>query len=332
VHPEPAQCDLDVPRDRDGSFAPQLGKKRQRRLAGFAAKVRALYARGLSPRELQAHREEWSGVAVAPPRLANGTAAGLDEVRTWQARPRASVEPRRYWDALCVKARQAGPGQPKAVYGALGSTVAGEHERCGLWRSARAGATFGFAVFTDLKHRGVADCCLACVEGRKGGPAAMAAVVPKPQGQRCLVPTVRPSLQDVPWKERKTVAADWRARYAAATLAEAAQALERFAERGETQYPTLRPSGLADWDRLTVLFADPPALRRVLSTTNARASLHYTLRKRLKPRGGFPNDASLVPVLSLALQNGAKRWTRPVRDWKAALHQFVMLVGERVPM
>ena len=332
VQTETAQYDIDVPRDRDGSFEPQLVKKRQRRLDGFDDKVLAWYARGLSTREMQAHLEALYGVEVSPTLISNITDAVVDEGRTWQARPLASVYPILSFDALFVKSRQEGPVQTKAVYGALGVTSEGEQELLGLWLSEREGATFWLSVFTDLKNRGVEDCWIACVDGLKGLPEAIAAVFPKTQVQLCIVHKVRNSLKYVPWKERKAVAADLRALYAAATVAEAEHALERFAERWDTKSPTISPSWLADWDRLTVLFDYPPAIRRVIYTTNAIESLNYTLRKRLKTRGVFPNDESIVKVLYLALQNVAKKWTRPIRDWKAALHQFVILFGERVPV
>jgi len=332
VQTETAQFDIEVPRDRDGSFEPQLVKKRQRRLDGFDDKVLALYARGLSTREIQDHLEELYGVEVSPTLISNVTDAVLDEVRTWQARPLASVYPILYFDALFVKSRQEGPVQTKAIYVALGITVEGEKELLGLWLSESEGAKFWLSVFTDLKNRGVEDCFIACVDGLKGLPEAIEAVFPKTQVQLCIVHKVRNSLKYVPWKDRKGVAADLRAIYAAATLAEAEHALERFAERWDAKYPTISPSWLVDWDRLTVFFDYPPAIRRVIYTTNAIESLNYTLRKRLKTRGVFPNDESIVKVLYLALQNVAKKWTRPVRDWKAALNQFVILFGERVPV
>jgi transposase-like protein len=332
VQTETAQFDIDVPRDRDGSFEPQLVKKRQRRLDGFDDKVLALYTRGLSTREMQAHLEELYGVEVSPTLISNITDAVLDEVRTWQARPLASVYPILYFDALFVKSRQEGPVQTKAVYVALGITLEGEKELLGLWLSESEGAKFWLSVFTDLKNRGVEDCFIACVDGLKGLPEAIEAVFPQTQVQLCIVHKVRNSLKYVPWKERKAVATDLRAIYGAATLAEAEHALERFAERWDPKYPTISPSWLVDWDRLTVLFDYPPAIRRVIYTTNAIESLNYTLRKRLKTRGVFPNDESIVKVLYLALQNVAKKWTRPIRDWKAALNQFVILFGERVPV
>ena len=332
VQTETAQIDNDVPPDRDGSFEPQLVKKRQRRLDGFDDKVLALYARGLSTREMQAHLEDLYGVEVSPTLISNITDAVLDEVRTWQARPLASVYPILYFDALFVKSRQEGPVQTKAVYVALGITLEGEKELLGLWLSESEGAKFWLSVFTDLKNRGVEGCFIACVDGLKGLPEAIEAVFPQTQVQLCIVHKVRNSLKYVPWKERKAVATALRAIYGAATLAEAEHALERFAERWDPKYPTISPSWLVDWDRLTVLFDYPPAIRRVIYTTNAIESLTYTLRKRLKTRGVFPNDESIVKVLYLALQNVAKKWTRPIRDWKAALNQFVSLFGERVPV
>lgn len=332
VQTETAQFAIDVPRDRDGSFEPQLIRKRQRRLDGFDDKVLALYARGLSTREIQDHLEDLYGVEVSPTLISNVTDAVLDEVRTWQARPLASVYPILYFDALFVKSRQEGPVQTKAVYVALGITMEGEKELLGLWLSESEGAKFWLSVFTELKNRGVEDCFIACVDGLQGLPEAIEAVFPKTHVQLCIVHKVRNSLKYVPWKERKTVAADLRAIYGAATLAEAEQALERFAERWDTKYPTISPSWLADWDRLTVFFDYPPAIRRVIYTTNAVESLNYTLRKRLKTRGVFPNDEALVKVLYLALHQVAKKWTRPIRDWKAALNQFVILFGERVPV
>lgn len=332
VHMETGQFDIAVPRDRNGSFEPQLVKKRQRRLEGFDDKVLSLYARGLSTREIQAHLEELYGVEVSPTLISHITDAVLDEVRTWQSRPLASVYPILYFDALFVKSRQEGPVQTKAVYLALGITLEGEKELLGLWLSESEGAKFWLSVFTELQNRGVEDCFIACVDGLKGLPEAIEAVFPKTQVQLCIVHKVRNSLKYVPWKERKAVAADLRAIYAAGTLLEAEQALERFAERWDAKYPAISPSWLADWDRLTVIFDYPPAIRRVIYTTNAIESLNYSLRQVLKGRGAFPNDESIVKLLYMGLQRVAKKWTQPIREWKAALNQFVILFGERVPM
>lgn len=256
----------------------------------------------------------------------------MDEVRAWQARPLDAVYPILYFDALFVKSRQEGAVQTNAVSLALGVTMEGEKELLGLWLSESEGARFWFSVFTDLKHRGLEDWFIACVDGLKGLPEAIEAVFPTTQVQLCIVHKVRNSLKYVPWKERKAVAADLRAIYGAATLAEAAQALERFAERWDTKYPAMSPSWLNDWDRLTVFVASPPAIRRAIYTTNAIESRNYALRKVLKGRSAFPNDEAILKVLYLGLQHVAKKWTHPIREWKTALNQFVILFGERVLM
>jgi putative transposase len=323
---------LEVPRDRNGSFAPQLVPKRQRRLEGFDDKVLSLYARGLSTRDIQGHLEELYGTEVSPTLISTITDAVLDEVRTWQARPLASVYPILYFDALFVKSRQEGPVQTTAVSLALGITMDGEKELLGLWLSESEGAKFWFSVFTELKNRGVQDCLMACVDGLQGLPEAIEAVFPHTQVQLCIVHKVRNSLRYVPWRERRAVAADLRAIYGAPTLAAAEQALERFADRWDTKYPAISPSWLADWDRLTVFFDYPPAIRRAIYTTNAIESLNYSLRKVLKGRSAFPNDESIIKVLYMGLQHVAKKWTQPIPEWKAALNQFVMLFGDRVPM
>ena len=324
--------DLVVPRDRHGSFDPQLVKKRQRRLEGFDDKVLSLYARGLSTREIQGHLEDLYGTEVSPLLISTITDAVLEEVRPWQSRPLASVYPILYFDALFVKSRQEGPVQTKAVYLALGITMDGQKELLGWWLSESEGAKFWLSVFNDRNHRGVQDCFIACVDGLKGLPEAIEAVCPKTQVQRCIVHQVRNSLRYVPWKERRAVAADLRAISGAATLAEAEQGLERFAERWDAKYPVISPSWLMDGDRLTVLCDYPPAIRRVIYTTNAIESLNYSLRKVLKGRGAFPNDEAIVKLLYMGLQHVAKKWTQPIRDWKAALNQFVILFGERVPV
>lgn len=331
VQSESGQFEIEVPRDRDGSFEPQLVRKRQRRLEGFDEKVLALYARGLSTREIQAQLEQLYGAEVSPTLISNVTASVHEEVKAWQSRPLSSVYPILYFDALVVKSREEGPVKSKSVYVALGINMEGEKELLGLWISESEGAKFWLSVFNDLKSRGVDDCFVACVDGLKGLPEAIEAVFPQAQVQLCIVHKVRGSLKYVPWKERKAVAADLRAIYAAATLGEAEQALERFSERWDEKYPAISPSWRADWHRLTVFFDYPPEVRKVIYTTNAIESLNYSLRKVLKNRGAFPNDDSIMKVLFMGLNNVAKKWTRPIRDWKAALNQFVILFGDRVP-
>ena len=332
VHTESGSIDIEVPRDRNSTFEPQLIKKRQRRLEGFDEKVLALYSRGMSTREIQSHLEDLYGVDVSPTLIFNVTDAVVDEVRTWQSRPLSEVYPILYFDALFVKSRQEGPVKNKAVYLALGVNLNGEKELLGLWIAETGGAKFWLMVFNELKNRGMRDCFVACVDGLKGLPEAIESVFPQTQVQICIIHKVRNSLKYVSYKDRRAVAKDLRAIYGAGTIEEAEMALEEFSRRWDERYPAISPSWRADWNRLTVFFDYPPGIRRVFYTTNAIESLNYTLRKVLKTRGAFPNDDSILKVLYLALNRIAKRWTMPIRNWKQALNQFVILFGDRVPL
>jgi putative transposase len=331
VQSDNGQFEVEIPRDREGSFEPQLVKKRQRRLDGFDEKVLSLYSGGLSTREIQTQLEDLYGVEVSPTLISNVTNAVLDDVKAWRSRPLESVYPVMYFDALFVKSRQDGTVKNKAVYLALGINLDGEKELLGLWMSENEGAKFWLSVFNELKSRGVADCFVACVDGLKGLPEAIEAVFPKTQVQLCIVHKVRGALRYVPWKERRTVAADLRAIYGAATLDEAEQALEAFSTRWDEKYPAISPSWRADWERLTVFFDFPPDIRRVIYTTNAIESLNYSMRKLLKNRGAFPSDEAIFKLMYLGLSRVAKRWTMPLQNWKGALNQFVIMYGDRVP-
>jgi putative transposase len=330
VQTDTGPVDLQVPRDRHGRCAPQLVPKRPRRLEGGDAQGWSLSARGLSTRELQGHLEELSGTAGSPTRLSPRTEAVLDEGRAWPSRPLASVSPLLDCEALFVTSRQAGPGQTQAVSLALGLTMDGEQARLGLGLSESAGATGGLAVLTARQHRGVQDCWMACVDGRTGLPEALEAVWPQTPVPVWRVQKVRNRLKEVPWQERRAVAAALRAISGAAPRPDAEQALERFAERWEAKDPAISPSWLADWDRLTGFFDSPPAIRRAISTPNAIESWHDSLRKVWKGRSAFPNHEAIITGLSRGLQHVAKQWTQPIPAWKAALNQFVILFGERV--
>jgi putative transposase len=326
------EFEIEVPRDRNGTFEPVIVPKRQRRIAGFDEKVLALYARGLSTRDIQAELEEIYGVEVSPTLISNVTEAVLDDVRTWQSRPLSRVYPILYFDALFVKSRQEGPCQTKAVYLALGVDLDGEKELLGLWMSENEGSKFWLTVFNELKNRGVEDCFVACVDGLKGLPEAIEAVFSKTQVQLCIVHKLRNSLKYVTWKDRKAVATDLKKVYSSSTISEAEMALDNFAERWDGKYPAISPSWRTDWDRLTVFFDYPPEIRKVIYTTNAIESLNYSLRKVMKNRGSFPNDEAIIKLLYLAIKKISKRWTMPIRDWKKALNQFVILFGERIPV
>ena len=332
VQSDSGELQIDVPRDRSATFEPQLVKKRQRRLAGFDDKVIALYARGLSTRQIQEQLEELYGVEVSPTLISNVTNAVLEDVRAWQSRPLSEVYPILYFDALFVKSRQEGPVRNKAVYLALGINLEGEKELLGLWIAETEGSKFWLTVFNELKNRGLQDCFIACVDGLKGLPEAIETVYPHTQVQLCIVHKLRNSFKYVPWKDRKAVAKDLRAVYGAKTLVEAEEALDRFSQSWDAKYPAISPSWRAEWERLTVFFDYSPEIRKVIYTTNAIESLNYSLRRMLKTRGSFPNDDSILKILYLAINRVAKKWTMPIRDWKAALNQFVILFGDRVPV
>ena len=331
VETDQGPVELAVPRDRLGTFDPTVGKKRQRRLEGFDDKVLTLYAHGLTTREIQRPLEELYGTEVSPALISTITDAVLEDVRLWQSRPLETVYPILYFDCLFVKSRHEGAVKTKAVYGALGVTLAGEKERLGLWVNDTEGAKCWLAVFTELRQRGVQDCFVACVDGLAGLPDALETIFPQTQVQLCIVHKVRQSLRDVVWKERRPVARDLRAIYGASTLEEAEEALERFAKTWDPHYPTISTNWRRDWARLTVFFDYPPEIRKVIYTTNAIESLNYSLRKVLKKRGAFPTDEAILKVLYLGMQRIAKKWTVPIPEWKRALNQFAILLGDRVP-
>ena len=331
VQSESGPIELEVPRDRDGSFEPQLVRKRQRRLAGFDEKVIALYARGLTTREIQGHLQELYGAEVSPALISTVTDQVSEELASWQNRPLEALYPIVYFDALFVKSRQEGPASSRAVYLALGIGMNGQKELLGMWVAASEGAKFWLSVLTELENRGMRDCLVACVDGINGFGEALSAVYPRAALQLCIVHKVRNSLRYVPWKERKVVATDLRAIYGAPTLAQAEAALDHFAERWDEKYPVISQSWRRDWAALTTFFDYPAEIRKVIYTTNAIESLNYSLRRVLKNRGAFPDDASVLKVLHLAIQRAAKRWTMPIRDWPTALNRFTIMFADRMP-
>ena len=321
---------IEVPRDREGSFEPQIVPKHQTRWTGFDDKVLSLYARGMTVREIQAHLQEMYGAEVSPSLISNVTDAVIDEVKLWQARPLDQVYPILYLDCIHVKVRD-GAVRAKAVYLAIGITLAGEKEVLGLWLSQNEGAKFWLQVVTELKNRGVQDIFIACVDGLKGFPEAIEAVFPATTVQLCIVHMVRHSLNYVSWKRRAEVAADLKRIYTSATLEEAELHLGEFEAKWDTDYPPIGQSWRRNWDRLTPFFDFPPEIRKVIYTTNAIESVNYSLRKLTRHRGAFPSDEAQIKLLYLALRNISKKWTMPIRDWKAALNQFTIRYAERLP-
>lgn len=322
---------IDIPRDRHGSFEPQLIPKHQTRWTGFDDKILSLYARGMTVREIQGHLEEMYGTEVSPSLISSVTDAVIDDAKAWQSRALDALYPIVYLDCIHVKARDSGVVRVKAVYLALGVNLAGEKELLGIWIAQTEGAKFWLQVVTELKNRGVADIFIACVDGLKGFPEAIEAVFPKTAVQLCIVHLVRYSLNYVSWKLRKAVAADLRTIYSAATVEEAEAKLAEFEEKWGEAYPSIVQSWRRNWERIIPFFDYPPEIRKVIYTTNAIESVNMSLRKITKNRGSFPSDEALLKLFYLALMNISQKWTMPIRDWKAALNRFTIQFDDRMP-
>ena len=321
---------IEVPRDRHGTFEPQLIPKHQTRWAGFDEKILSLYARGMTVREIQAHLEEMYGTEVSPSLISSITDAVTEEVKAWQSRPLDPIYPIIYLDCIHVKVRE-GAVRVKAVYLAIGVTMTGEKEVLGLWLAQTEGAKFWLQVVTELRNRGVQDIFIACVDGLKGFPEAIEAVFPRAAVQLCVVHMVRYSLNYVSWKRRPEVAADLKRIYQSATADEAEQRLGEFEAKWDDDYLPIGQSWRRNWPRLTPFFDYPPEIRKVIYTTNAIESVNMSLRKLTKNRGSFPSDDALMKLFYLALRNISQKWTMPIRDWKAALNRFTIQFEERIP-
>ncbi len=320
--------ELAIPRDRNGTFEPQIVPKGSRRLDGFADRIVSLYARGLTVREIQGHLREMYGLEVSPDLISRATEGVLEEVREWQGRPLERLYPIVFLDALRVKVRDEGLVRNKAIYVALGVTAEGEKEVLGLWIEQTEGAKFWLKVLNELKSRGVEDILIAVVDGLKGFPEAIAAAYPKTIVQTCIVHLIRASLAFVSWKDRKAIMPDMKEIYRAETAEAGLERLDAFETKWARRYPTIAATWRRAWDQVVPLFAFPPDIRRMIYTTNAVESLHRSLRKIIKTRGSFPNDDAALKLLFLALRNVGVRWRRPVA-WTAAMAQFAILFGER---
>lgn len=323
---------IEVPRDRNGTFEPQIIEKHQTRFTGFDESIISLYARGLSTREIQQHLEEIYHVEVSPALISIVTDAVIDEVKAWQNRQLDAIYPIIYMDAIQFKVRDGGHVRNKAIYLAIGITVSGMKEVLGMWVAQTEGSKFWLQVVTELKNRGVTDIFIACVDGLKGFPEAIESVFPKTEVQLCIVHLVRHSLNYVGWKQRKEVAADLKTIYKAATAEEAELRLGEFSRKWDAKFPMIAKSWRSNWTRVIPFFAHPPEIRKVIYTTNAIESLNMSLRKVTKARGSFPNDEAICKLLYLALRNIAKKWTMPVQDWKAALNVFAIVYEDRLPV
>ena len=321
---------LDVARDREGTFEPRLIAKHDRRFTGFDDKVLALYARGMTVREIQGFLADMYGVEVSPDLISTVTDAVVAEVTTWQSRPLEPMYPVVFFDALRVKIRDEATVRSKAIYLALAVLPDGTRDILGIWIEQTEGAKFWMKVFTDLKTRGCQDILIAVTDGLKGMAEALAAVFPATTLQTCIVHLLRSSLDFANWKERKPMAKALRPIYTAASAEAASAALEDFA-RGPwgTKFPTVVASWRRAWTHVIPFFAFPPEVRRVIYTTNALESVHAQLRKIIKTRGHFPTDEAATKLIWLALRNITAKWERGSIHWKAAMTQFAILYDDR---
>ena len=322
--------DIEVPRDRHASFEPQLIGKHERRFTGFDDKIIAMYARGMTVREIQGFMAEMYAVDVSPDLISRVTDAVMAEVTAWQSRPLEPMYPVVFFDALRVKIREDGVVRSKAVYLALGVLPDGTRDILGIWIENTEGAKFWMKVFNDLKTRGCNDILIAVTDGLKGMPEALGTVYPATTLQTCIVHLIRNSLDYASWKDRKALAAAIKPVYTATSADAALSELDSF-EQGQwgQKFPTVVKSWRSAWDRVIPFFAFPPEVRRVIYTTNAIESVNARLRKIIKTRGHFPSDDAATKLIWLALRNITADWGRAANNWKTAMNQFAILYGER---
>ena len=321
---------IDIPRDREGGFEPILIPKHERRFTGFDDKIVAMYARGMTIREIQGFLADQYGTEVSPEFISSVTDAVIAEVTAWQSRPLEPMYPVVFFDALRVKIREDAVVRNKAIYLALGVLPDGTRDILGLWIENTEGAKFWMKVFNDLKTRGVGDILIAVTDGLKGMPEALGAVFPETTLQTCVVHLIRNSLDYASWKDRKALAAAIKPIYTASSAEAALAELDAFASGAWGQkFPTVAAAWRRAWDRVIPFFAFPPAIRRVIYTTNAIESINARLRKIIKTRGHFPSDDAANKLIWLALRNITADWGRASKDWKEAMNQFAILYAER---
>lgn len=321
---------IETPRDRQGTFEPQLIGKHERRFTGFDDKIIALYARGLTVREIQAFLAEMYATDVSPDLISAVTDAVVTEVTAWQTRPLETLYPVVFFDALRVKIRDEGTVRSKAVYLALAVLADGTRDILGVWIEQSEGAKFWMKVFTELKTRGCEDILIAVTDGLKGMSEAIEAIYPATTRQTCLVHLMRQSLDLASWKERKALAAALRPIYTAPSAEAAADALATFEGSAWGQrFPTIGKMWRRAWTAVIPFFAFPPEVRRVIYTTNALESVHARIRKVIKTRGHFPTDEAATKLIWLALRNIMADWRRAAHHWRAAMNAFAILYEDR---
>jgi putative transposase len=319
-----------TPRDRRGSFEPKLVGKRQTRLAGLDEKILALYAGGMTVRDIEAHLRDLYGVQIGRDTISRVTDAVLEDVEAWRTRPLEAVYPIVYFDCLMVKLREDRSVRSRACYLAIGVSVDGERDVLGIWWQETEGAKFWLAVLNDLHQRGVSDVLVACVDGLAGFPEAIEAVFPLAWVQTCIVHQIRNSMRYVAYKDRKAVARDLKPVYRAVNVEAAEQALAAFDERWGGRYPMIADAWRARWTQITPFLALPEDLRRAVYTTNSIENLNRQIRKTIKTRGHFPDEQAATKLIYLAIQRAARAWRRPY-NWTGALRGLKIHFGDRLP-
>ena len=327
---ELGELELKTPRDREASYEPKIIPKGKTRLEGFEDTILALYARGMTTRDIQgAIKELYNGAEISHTVISNVTESIIDEVNAWQCRPLDSTYPIVFLDSIVVKVHQDKRVINKAIYLAMGVTVDGQKDLLGLWISENEGAKFWLSVLTDLQNRGVKDIFIVCVDGLTGFPEAIATAFTKAKVQLCIVHMVRNSLRYVPSKDMKAVARDLKAIYSSPTLAAAEKALDDFSNSWSEKYPNIERSWRSHWANMITMFDYPYEIRKIFYTTNAIESLNSVIRKAIRNRKIFPNDQSALKLVYLATKKASERWTMPLRDWKPAMNRFAIEYGER---
>jgi putative transposase len=324
------EVEILTPRDRDGSFEPQLIRKNQTRVTSMDDQILTLYAKGLSTREIVQTFKEMYDADVSATLVSKVTDRVLEQITQWQSRPLDAIYPIVYLDCIVIKIRDNMRVINKSIYLALGVNMDGKKDLLGLWMSENEGAKFWLSVLTELKNRGVQDILIACVDGLKGFPDAIAAEYPETRIQLCLVHMVRNSLKYVSWKDYKAVTADLKRIYQASTEEQALAELDRFGQQWSAQYPQIFKSWTTHWANLRTLFEYPPEIRKAIYTTNAIESLNSVIRSATMRRKLFPSDESALKVIYLATSQAAKKWTMPIQNWRLALNRFMIEFGERI--
>jgi len=323
------EVEIETPRDRNGEFEPRMVKKNQTRWVGFDDKILSMYSRGMSVRDIQGHLEEMYQVEVSPSLISDVTDGVMEQARAWQSRPLEAFYAIVFLDALYVKMRHEGRVENRAVYVAIGISLEGKKDVLGLWTGASEGAKFWLSVLAELRHRGVKDIYLVCVDGLKGFPQAIESVYPQAQVQLCIVHMIRASLNYVTWKDRKEVVKDLKPIYKATTANEAERQFGEFEEKWKQKYPAVIRLWRENWERVIPFFAFPEEVRKIVYTTNAVESLHMSLRKIIKTRGSFPTEEAAFKLLYLALIRVVAKW-ETVQYWKQMLNYLDTMCGDRI--